>query len=191
MSCRSAYIAPCRLMTWLHNHTRLLFVSTFIRGFKCHSNTPQHRTPVCPVADGWELFRMKLWFVSCCSPNRCTFSRDTSMHDNSSLSSLVGWLFLIANSGRLLAYFPQIIAAARCDAGAKSVSVITWGYFAFAHLTALLYAIVVLQDPKSVWIFTGNLVVTLILVGIVMWKRRTMLVKTKEPIAELQSAEQL
>lgn len=133
---------------------------------------------------------MKLWNVSCCSPNRCTFSKDTSMHDNSSLSSLVGWLFLIANSGRLLAYFPQIIAAARCDAGAKSVSVITWGYFAFAHLTALLYAIVVLQDPKSVWIFTGNLVVTLILVGIVMWKRRTLLEKTKETLAELQSAEQ-
>lgn len=113
------------------------------------------------------------------------------MHDNSSLSSLVGWLFLIANSGRLLAYFPQIIAAARCDAGAKSVSVITWGYFAFAHLTALLYAIVVLQDSKSVWIFTGNFVVTLILVGIVMWKRRTMLAKTNEPLGELQSADQL
>jgi len=133
---------------------------------------------------------MKLWIVSCCSPNRCTFFKGTCMHDNSSLSSLVGWLFLIANSGRLLAYFPQIIAAARCDAGAKSVSVITWGYFAFAHLTALLYAIVVLQDPKSVWIFSGNLVVTLILVGIVMWKRRTMLVKNEWTANSKESASQ-
>jgi hypothetical protein len=85
---------------------------------------------------------------------------------------IIGWLFLIANSGRLLAYLPQIVAAARCDAGAKSVSILTWGYFAFAHLTALLYALFVLHDAKSVWIFSGNFVVTVILVGIVYWKRK-------------------
>jgi hypothetical protein len=86
--------------------------------------------------------------------------------------SVIGWLFLIANSGRLLAYLPQIVAAARCDAGAKSVSLLTWGYFAFAHLTALLYAMFVLHDEKSVWIFSGNFVVTVVLVAIVYVKRR-------------------
>jgi uncharacterized membrane protein YwaF len=87
-------------------------------------------------------------------------------------TSLIGWLFLIANSGRLLAYLPQIVAVVRCDVGAKSVSILTWGYFAFAHLTALLYALVVLHDEKSVWIFSGNFVVTVVLVAIVYLKRR-------------------
>ncbi len=95
-----------------------------------------------------------------------------SMTTESVWTSLIGWLFLIANSGRLLAYLPQIVAAARCDAGAKSVSILTWGYFAFAHLTALLYALFVLHDEKSVWIFSGNFVVTVVLVAIVYMKRR-------------------
>jgi len=92
--------------------------------------------------------------------------------DSAYWSSVIGWLFLVANAGRLLAYFPQIVAAARCDSGARSVSILTWSYFAFAHSTALLYAIFVLHDTRSVWIFTGNLVVTLILVAIVCLKRR-------------------
>jgi hypothetical protein len=92
--------------------------------------------------------------------------------DPSFWSSAIGLLFVIANAGRLLAYLPQIVAAARCESGAKSVSILTWSYFAFAHLTALLYAIFVLHDPRSVWIFSGNLVVTLILVAIVFRKRR-------------------
>jgi uncharacterized protein with PQ loop repeat len=87
-------------------------------------------------------------------------------------STAIGWLFLVTNAGRLLAYFPQIVAAARCDSGARSVSILTWSYFAFAHLTALLYAILVLRDSRSTWIFAGNFVVTLILVAIVFLKRR-------------------
>jgi uncharacterized protein with PQ loop repeat len=92
--------------------------------------------------------------------------------DPSFWSSVIGWLFLVTNAGRLLAYFPQIIAAARCESGARSVSIMTWGYFAFAHLTALLYAILVLRDSRSMWIFGGNLIVTVILVVIVSLKRR-------------------
>lgn len=106
---------------------------------------------------------------ACVSSNRSWL---LSMTTESVWTSLIGWLFLIANSGRLLAYLPQIFAAARCDAGAKSVSILTWGYFAFAHLTALLYALFVLHDEKSVWIFSGNFVVTVVLVAIVYVKRR-------------------
>jgi hypothetical protein len=95
----------------------------------------------------------------------------------------IGWLFLLANSGRLLAYIPQILAAARCDAGAKSVSVVTWGYFAFAHLTALLYALFVLHDDKSAWIFCGNFLVTVVLVAIVCWKRRRHRQSLRRPAA--------
>lgn len=84
---------------------------------------------------------------------------------------LIGWLFLVTNTGRLVAYFPQIFAAARCDAGARSVSLLTWGYFAVAHFTALLYAVFVLRDSRSIAIFCGNFVVTLVLVAIVARKR--------------------
>jgi hypothetical protein len=84
---------------------------------------------------------------------------------------LFTWLFLLANAGRFLAYAPQILAAWQCEAGARSVSLLTWSYFAFAHLTALLYAIFVLQDSKSVWIFSGNLFFTLLLVAMLVFKR--------------------
>jgi Ca2+/Na+ antiporter len=84
---------------------------------------------------------------------------------------LITWMFLIANGGRIVAYLPQIMAAWYCPAGAKSVSVLTWSYFAFAHLTALLYALFVLHDSRSVWIFSGNLIVTVCLVGLLLWKR--------------------
>jgi hypothetical protein len=81
------------------------------------------------------------------------------------------WLFLIGNAGRVLAYMPQIAAAWKCPSGAKSVSLLTWSYFTFAHLTALMYALVVLQDAKSAWIFGGNLLFTSLLVALLIFKR--------------------
>jgi hypothetical protein len=81
------------------------------------------------------------------------------------------WLFLIANAGRVLAYMPQIMAAWKCPAGARSVSILTWSYFAFAHLTALLYAMFVLQDSRSAWVFAGNLSFTAFLVALLAAKR--------------------
>jgi hypothetical protein len=81
------------------------------------------------------------------------------------------WLFLVANAGRVLAYMPQIAAAWKCEAGAKSVSLLTWSYFTLAHLTALMYALVVLQDSKSAWVFAGNLTFTGLLVALLIFKR--------------------
>lgn len=86
---------------------------------------------------------------------------------------IITWIFLVANTGRLLAYIPQFISAWNCKHGAKSVSILTWSYFTFAHCTALVYAIFVLKDSKSVWIFAGNLGVTLCLVTLLLWKRMT------------------
>jgi Ca2+/Na+ antiporter len=84
---------------------------------------------------------------------------------------VITWMFLIGNGGRIVAYLPQIMSAWYCPTGAKSVSVLTWSYFAFAHLTALLYALFVLHDSRSVWIFSGNLAVTACLVALLLWKR--------------------
>lgn len=84
---------------------------------------------------------------------------------------ILTWLFLLANAGRIVAYVPQIVAAWSCPAGAKSVSILTWSYFAFAHLTALLYAAFVLHDFRSGWIFAGNLSFTVFLVVLLATKR--------------------
>ncbi|HOE44110.1 MAG TPA: hypothetical protein PLB25_21130, partial [Rhodoferax sp.] len=86
---------------------------------------------------------------------------------------VITWIFVLANTGRLLAYLPQFVSAWNCPHGAKSVSILTWSYFTFAHCTALMYALHVLHDSKSVWIFAGNLVVTLCLVTLLLWKRVT------------------
>ncbi len=86
-------------------------------------------------------------------------------------SEVVTWLFVIANGGRIVAYLPQIIAAWSCPRGARSVSILTWSYFAMAHLTAVLYAVFILQDLRSIWIFGGNLSVTAALVALLLWKR--------------------
>jgi uncharacterized protein with PQ loop repeat len=84
---------------------------------------------------------------------------------------VVTWVFVITNTGRLLAYVPQFISAWACTNGAKSVSILTWSYFTFSNLTALLYALFVLKDSKSVWVFSGNLAVTLCLCNLLICKR--------------------
>ena len=86
-------------------------------------------------------------------------------------NEFVSWLFLLTNTGRIVAYLPQIRAAWTCPSGARSVSLLTWSYFAVAHLAALLYAIHVLRDSRSTLIFAGNLAVTLCLVMVLVWRR--------------------
>ena len=97
---------------------------------------------------------------------------------------VITWVFLVANTGRLLAYVPQFISAWNCPHGAKSVSILTWSYFTFAHGTALVYAIFVLQDSRSVWIFAGNLGVTVCLVTLLLWKRLTYIRAVRRSLAE-------
>lgn len=86
-------------------------------------------------------------------------------------AGIVAWVFVVANGGRVLAYLPQVVAAWKCPFGANSVSRMTWGYFAFAHCTGVLYALVVIHDLKMALVFLSNLIVCVLLVGIVTWKK--------------------
>ena len=86
------------------------------------------------------------------------------------ITDLVTWAFFAANGGRILAYIPQLHAAWKCENGAKSVSRMTWGYFAFAHLTGILYGLLVIHNQQMALVFGGNFVVCCLLVGIVTWK---------------------
>jgi uncharacterized protein with PQ loop repeat len=87
------------------------------------------------------------------------------------ITDLVTWAFLTVNGGRIVAYIPQVVAAWKCDNGAKSVSRLTWGYFAFAHLTGILYGLLVIHNHQMALVFGGNFVVCCLLVGIVTWKK--------------------
>lgn len=89
---------------------------------------------------------------------------------NYSLTEVISWVFVVANGGRILAYIPQLVAAWKCENGAKSVSRLTWGYFAFAHLTGVLYGLLVIHDLQMALVFCGNLAVCCLLVVIVTWK---------------------
>lgn len=88
------------------------------------------------------------------------------------VTEVITWLFFITNTGRVLAYLPQIRAAWVCRNGATAVSSLTWGYFAIAHLCGALYGWFVVQDPGMAAIFGGNCVACGVLVGVITWKRR-------------------
>jgi uncharacterized protein with PQ loop repeat len=70
---------------------------------------------------------------------------------------LVGWAYVLANTGRVLSYLPQIATVWRCRDGAKSISLLTWSYWAFSHLTACLYAGIAVHDGKLLAVSLGNL----------------------------------
>jgi hypothetical protein len=88
------------------------------------------------------------------------------------MSETITWLFVTVNSARMLAYLPQIYTAWRCNDGARSISLVTWGYFTAAHLTGAFYCLSVANDPKLAAVFVGNCLACAALVAVVGWKRR-------------------
>jgi tryptophan-rich sensory protein len=84
----------------------------------------------------------------------------------------ITWIFVTVNSVRVLAYGPQILAAWRCADGARSISLLTWAYFAVAHLSGALYSLAVAGDARLATAFAGNCVACSALVVVVAWKRR-------------------
>lgn len=73
------------------------------------------------------------------------------------LADTVAWLYVITNSVRVLFYAPQIRAVLKCADGAQALSIVTWSFWTFAHLTATLYGWFVIHDSAFCAIFAGNL----------------------------------
>jgi hypothetical protein len=88
-----------------------------------------------------------------------------------SVVEVVTFLFVATNACRLLAYFPQIVAAAKCQNGATAVSRTTWSYFAVAHAAGVAYSRLVLHDSKMATVLLGNFLACGTLVAIVTWKK--------------------
>ncbi|MGP1676427.1 MAG: hypothetical protein ACTS6J_04635 [Burkholderiales bacterium] len=100
---------------------------------------------------------------------RCILKLPRGYMDN--WIDLFSWIFLVTNLGRIFAYLPQIRAALHCRNGAKSISRLTWGYFAISHATVSIYGFLVLHDASMGVIFLGNCIACCALVAIVTWKQ--------------------
>jgi hypothetical protein len=87
------------------------------------------------------------------------------------LSGFVAGAFTLVNALRVLAYVPQIVAAARDANGASGISSATWTLFLISHLTTIAYAIVYLGDMIVALVFFGNAVACLAIIAITLVKR--------------------
>jgi len=73
------------------------------------------------------------------------------------LLSLIAWAYLLTNAIRVFTYVPQIVAVWRCNDGARSVSLLTWGSWVLSHITAMVYGLTVVVDGFFVAISIVNL----------------------------------
>jgi len=58
----------------------------------------------------------------------------------------MAWLYVVTNSLRVFFYAPQIRAVLKAEDGARAVSIVTWSFWTFAHLTAMLYGWFVMPE---------------------------------------------
>jgi hypothetical protein len=91
--------------------------------------------------------------------------------DSAHVAWLIGWAYMLANTGRVLSYFPQIAAVWRCRDGARSLSLLTWSYWTLSHLTTTLYAAFVVEDGKLAAVSLGNLSCCTIVVVLASMRR--------------------
>ena len=71
--------------------------------------------------------------------------------------STVAWFYLATNSLRVVSYVPQIVAVWRCDDGARSISLLTWGSWVISHIAATLYGVLIVKDTFFILISLVNL----------------------------------
>lgn len=88
-----------------------------------------------------------------------------------SAAEWVALLYVATNSVRVFFYAPQIRAVLKAEDGARAVSIATWGFWTFAHMTAMLYGWFVIHDSAFCAIFAGNLACTSAVTLIVVRKR--------------------
>lgn len=94
------------------------------------------------------------------------------INDGEKFRSAVFWIFTFMNSVRILAYVPQMLAAAKDTNGASGISYSTWALFLVSHLTTITYAVVCLGDIAMSFIFLGNALACLTIIVITFVKRQ-------------------
>jgi hypothetical protein len=81
-------------------------------------------------------------------------------------------LFAICNGIRVLAYVPQIVAAARDRNGATAIACTTWWLFLVANLSTIAYALVNQSDWRLAACFTANAACCIAILSVTYHKRR-------------------
>ncbi len=104
------------------------------------------------------------------------------INDSEKFRSAVFGIFTLMNSVRILAYVPQILAAARDANGASGISYSTWTLFMISHLTTITYAVVCLDDVVMSFIFLGNALACLTIIVITFVKRQQYSAKLMERV---------
>lgn len=79
--------------------------------------------------------------------------------------------FMLFNSGRIVAYIPQIVCALRDCNGASAVSLTTWSLFAASNVSTAGYAATNAGDLAMAAVFVLNTVCCMLIVAITVWKR--------------------
>jgi uncharacterized protein with PQ loop repeat len=79
--------------------------------------------------------------------------------------------FALLNSGRALAYVPQIVRVYRDQNGAAAVSLVTWALFASSNLATAVYAHAVYGDAIMATVFALNTLACLLVVVLTAMKR--------------------
>lgn len=69
----------------------------------------------------------------------------------------IAWMYLGANSLRVLSYAPQIVAVWRARDGAASMSLLTWTAWTLSNVAATLYGTVVVGDTFLAIVSSLNL----------------------------------
>ena len=72
--------------------------------------------------------------------------------------ALIGGLYFLTNATRVFTYIPQVVVVWRCKEGARSVSLLTWGFWVLSNCTATAYGVLVLGDGLFVAISVVNLI---------------------------------
>jgi len=81
--------------------------------------------------------------------------------------------FALLNSGRALAYVPQIVRVYRDQNGAAAVSLVTWALFASSNLATAVYAHAVYSDAIMSTVFALNTLACLLVFALTAMKRWT------------------
>jgi hypothetical protein len=81
--------------------------------------------------------------------------------------------FALLNSGRALAYVPQIVRVYRDQNGAAAVSLVTWALFASSNLATAVYAHAVYSDAIMATVFALNTLACLLVFVLTAMKRWT------------------
>jgi uncharacterized protein with PQ loop repeat len=104
------------------------------------------------------------------------------MLDRLLTSEALSSIYLVVNVLRVVFYVPQILAVHRCSQQGAGNSLVTWGYFALSHWTAVAYFCGSQNDPLALVISLANaLAVTLLTVVLLAKQRR---INPKRPINE-------